>query len=52
MKMDADEKELLDSVERGEWKSAKGGKRERTRYSRYVKGYVPQGPAAEHPSVQ
>jgi predicted DNA binding CopG/RHH family protein len=37
MKMDADEKELLESVERGEWKAAKGGKRERTRYSRYAK---------------
>jgi hypothetical protein len=37
MKLDADEKELLDSVERGEWKSAKGGKRERARYSRYAK---------------
>jgi predicted DNA binding CopG/RHH family protein len=35
MKMDADEKELLESVERGEWKSAKGGKR--ARYSRYAK---------------
>ena len=34
MKLDADEKELLDSVERGEWKSAKGGKRERAGYSR------------------
>ena len=37
MKMDADEKELLESVERGEWKSAKAGKRERARYSRYAK---------------
>jgi predicted DNA binding CopG/RHH family protein len=37
MKMDADEKELLGFVERGEWKSAKGGKRERARYSRYAK---------------
>ena len=37
MKTDADEKELLESVERGEWKSAGGGKRERTRYSRYAK---------------
>jgi predicted DNA binding CopG/RHH family protein len=37
MKLDADEKELLDSVERGEWKSARGGKRERARYSRYAK---------------
>ena len=37
MKLDADEKELLESVERGEWKSAKAGKRERTRYARYAK---------------
>jgi hypothetical protein len=36
MKLDADEKELLDSVERGEWKSAKGAKRERVRYSRWL----------------
>jgi len=36
MKLDADEKELLDSVERGEWKSA-GGKRDRSRYSRYAR---------------
>jgi predicted DNA binding CopG/RHH family protein len=32
-----DERELLDSVGRGEWKSAKGGKREGARYSRYAK---------------
>jgi len=37
MKIDAAEKELLESVERGEWKSAGGGKRERARYSRYAK---------------
>ena len=37
MKMDADEKGLLDSVERGEWKSAKVGKRERAKYSGYAK---------------
>jgi predicted DNA binding CopG/RHH family protein len=36
-KLDADEKELLESVERGEWKSAAGGKRERARYSRYAR---------------
>ena len=36
MKIDVDEKDLLESVERGEWKSG-GGKRERTRYSRYAK---------------
>ena len=35
--MDADKKQLLESVERGEWKSSKGGKRERARYSRYAK---------------
>jgi len=35
-KLDADEKELLESVERGEWRSA-GGKRERARYSRYAR---------------
>jgi predicted DNA binding CopG/RHH family protein len=37
-RIDADEKELLESVERGEWKSADRGNRERTRYSRYAKG--------------
>ncbi len=37
MKIDADEKELLESVERGEWKSAGDGKRERARFSRYAK---------------
>jgi predicted DNA binding CopG/RHH family protein len=38
MKIDADEKELLESVERGEWKSGGGGgKRERVRFSRYAK---------------
>ena len=31
MKSDADEKELLKSVEHGEWRSAGGGKRERYR---------------------
>ena len=37
IKLYADEKELLETVERGEWKSAGGGKRERARYSRYAK---------------
>ena len=37
IKLDADEKELLESVERGEWKSAGGGKREHARYPRYAK---------------
>ena len=37
MKMDADEKELLESVERGRMEVHQGGKRERARYSRYAK---------------
>ena len=37
MKLDTDEKALLDSVDRGEWKSAAGRKRERARYGRYAK---------------
>lgn len=37
MKLDADEKELRESVERGEWRSAGVGKRERARYSRYAR---------------
>jgi len=36
MKLDADEKDLLESVERGEWRSTDGGQRERTQYSRYA----------------
>ena len=37
MKLEADEKELLESVERGEWKSASAPKRARSRYARYAK---------------
>lgn len=37
MKLDADEKEILESVERGEWRPVKGVKRERSRYTRYAK---------------
>jgi predicted DNA binding CopG/RHH family protein len=37
MKLDANEKETLESVERGEWRSARGGKRERSRYARYAR---------------
>lgn len=36
MKLDADEKQLLASVERGEWKSVRGVTRERARYARYA----------------
>jgi hypothetical protein len=51
MKLDADEKELLESFERGEWKSASGGKRERTRYALW-QGHVPQRSSAEYSSVE
>ena len=37
MKLDAKEKEILESVERGEWRSARGGKRERNRYARFAR---------------
>jgi predicted DNA binding CopG/RHH family protein len=37
MKIGTDEKDLLNSIDRGEWKSARGGKRARTRYARYAK---------------
>src|SRR5262245_58432613 len=37
VKLDTEERELLESVERGEWKSAGSDKRERARYSRYAK---------------
>ena len=34
MKADAKEQHILESVERGEWRSVRGLKRERTRYAR------------------
>ena len=37
MKLAAPDQKLLESFERGEWKSAKGARRERARYSRYAK---------------
>ncbi len=37
MKLETDEKELLDSVERGEWRSARAPKRVLSRYSRSAK---------------
>jgi predicted DNA binding CopG/RHH family protein len=37
MKLDADEKEILDSVERGEWRPARAAKRAQSRYTRYAK---------------
>ena len=37
MKLDADEKEILDSVERGEWRPSRAPKRAKSRYSGYAK---------------
>ena len=37
MKLDGNEKELIESVERGEWRSTGAGKKERTRYAQYAK---------------
>jgi len=37
MKLAADEREILESVEHGGWRSVKGAKRERSRYVRYAK---------------
>jgi hypothetical protein len=37
MKLDSDEKELLASLERCEWKSVSGGKRQRARYAQYAR---------------
>jgi hypothetical protein len=42
MKLDADEKKLLPSVDRGKWKSCGGGKRERAHYARYAKSMFPK----------
>lgn len=36
MKLDQQEKEIVDSVERGEWRSIGGLKGERKRYARYA----------------
>jgi len=37
MKLDSNEKQVLKSVERGEWRSVRGGARERARYARYAR---------------
>lgn len=37
MKLDQEERGILDSFERGEWRSMKNGKREKTRYARYAR---------------
>ena len=37
MKLDADEGNILELVEHGEWRSVRGGRLERNRYSGYAK---------------
>jgi predicted DNA binding CopG/RHH family protein len=36
MKLDSSEKQILESVERGEWKSTRGSKKEKAKYARYA----------------
>lgn len=36
-KLEPEERDLLDSFERGEWRSVKGAKREKHRYARYAR---------------
>ena len=48
MKLDADEKELLASVERGEWKSANAASAS-TPLLALREGHVPEGSGVEHP---
>lgn len=43
MTLDADEKQLLASVERGEWTSADGRKRETSRYAGYARATLRKG---------
>ena len=40
MKLGRKEKKLLRSIERGQWRSVRGLKRERTRYARYAEEAV------------
>jgi predicted DNA binding CopG/RHH family protein len=37
MKLETSEKAILESVEGGEWRSARGGTRARSRYAQYAK---------------
>lgn len=37
MKLDAEEKDIVDSVDRGEWRSSGATKRDKGRYVRYAK---------------
>lgn len=50
MKLDGDEKEPLESVEREEWKSAGGGSEKRNTLRSLGEGHVPHGSPNEHPT--
>jgi hypothetical protein len=43
VKLDRNEREILKAVDRREWKSLRGLKRERTRYARYAKATMQYG---------
>jgi len=47
MKHGAQDRKLLESVERGEWRSAAGGMCEQARFFTVRQGYDSQGPEAE-----
>ena len=51
MKIESSEKDILESVERGEWQSSGGGKRQRSLRA-LRQGDIPQGPPAEHSPVE
>jgi hypothetical protein len=44
MKLDSDERDLLASLKRGEWKSVGGGKGDRARYTRYARTTLRKDP--------
>ena len=52
MKLDGEEKEILESVERGEWRSVKGVKRDRGQLQSVCQGNVSQGPSPQHPHLE
>jgi hypothetical protein len=48
-KLEFDEKQLLASVERGEWTSVNGTKRESRRYARYARATLRNDPPTKNP---
>jgi hypothetical protein len=47
-RLDAEEKDILESVERGEWRSARRGNREAKSLDWLCQGDIPKGSASEH----